>query len=611
LHTAESANPLQPDAVSPGAAVRRRWIVAATAAGLLGWTIVALFFLVHPSPRARSDAGFGIGLAVGFISAILALIPAVRDRVAGLVDLTRHPSPRTRRRVALVIAVLSSLYLFWTESRQGRDFYAKEQDESMYLIQSQMLARGRLWMPAHAHADFFESFHVFVKPKYAPIYFPGTALLYAPHVWLHLPAWVISLAIAGAAVGMTYRVLSELIDGAAGWMGALLLLDCVFFRRLSIMVMSHTAMLLLGLLMVWAWLRWREEARLRYAVLLGLFAGWAAITRPVDALCYALPMMAMMLWDLRRWPWPWRVSTIVAGIIAAAPLLALQLVFDRQVTGQWLKTPVTAYHEHYFPQERFGLAGSVDTADRPPPTPLPQFRDYYENFIRPQLVDYHRLGPIRMTLLVRLPLLLLMALPSTILLVFVLPAMTARSDRRGWALILTAPLLLAGYALFIQYRKHYGIPVLPGVFCLVLLGAEALRRSLPPIASRTAVAFTSLLIVGLAAANLPQFNRSIDDQVNAAPFLYDFDRMLARLPHKPALVFVRHHSETPNSWSDEPVYNTDVAWPDDATVIRAHDLGERNQELIDYYARVSPGRWVYRYDKSTRELTLLGRAGVQ
>ena len=72
---------------------------------------------------------------------------------------------------------------------------------------------------------------------------------------------------------------------------------------------------------------------------------------------------------------------------------------------------------------------------------------------------------------------------------------------------------------------------------------------------------------------------------------------------------MRHHSETANSWSDEPVYNTDVAWPDDATVIRAHDLGERNRELIGYYARVSPGRWVYLYDKSTGELTNLGQAG--
>src|SRR5437016_4041646 len=77
-------------------------------------------------------------------------------------------------------ALLACLYLYGTARWQGRDLSAKEQDESMYLIQTQMLARGHLWMPQHPCADFFESFHVLVRPVYAGMYFPGTALAYAP-----------------------------------------------------------------------------------------------------------------------------------------------------------------------------------------------------------------------------------------------------------------------------------------------------------------------------------------------------------------------------------------------------------------------------------------------
>jgi hypothetical protein len=54
---------------------------------------------------------------------------------------------------------------------------------------------------------------------------------------------------------------------------------------------------------------------------------------------------------------------------------------------------------------------------------------------------------------------------------------------------------------------------------------------------------------------------------------------------------------------EEPVYNTTVAWPDDAAVIRAHDLGDRNREILDYYARTQPERVFYRYDRASNTLS--------
>ena len=58
---------------------------------------------------------------------------------------------------------------------------------------------------------------------------------------------------------------------------------------------------------------------------------------------------------------------------------------------------------------------------------------------------------------------------------------------------------------------------------------------------------------------------------------------------------------------EEPVYNAGVAWPDDAAVVRAHDLGPaRDAELFAYYAARQPPRFAYRYDERTRTLTPLG-----
>ena len=59
---------------------------------------------------------------------------------------------------------------------------------------------------------------------------------------------------------------------------------------------------------------------------------------------------------------------------------------------------------------------------------------------------------------------------------------------------------------------------------------------------------------------------------------------------------------------DEPVYNWDARdWPDDAPIIRAHDLGpQRNGELFRYYAQHQPGRQVWYVDRLENRLTYGG-----
>jgi len=54
------------------------------------------------------------------------------------------------------------------------------------------------------------------------------------------------------------------------------------------------------------------------------------------------------------------------------------------------------------------------------------------------------------------------------------------------------------------------------------------------------------------------------------------------------------------------VHNSETLWPDDAQFIRAHDLGSRNHELIDYYARRQPDRRVYLLDRAANSIQELG-----
>ncbi len=70
-----------------------------------------------------------------------------------------------------------------------------------------------------------------------------------------------------------------------------------------------------------------------------------------------------------------------------------------------------------------------------------------------------------------------------------------------------------------------------------------------------------------------------------------------------AVLFIRR----PNGLSAEMecVYNHDVAWPDDARVVRLHDLGSRNARAIDYYTRIQPDRRFFLLDPLDQSLTPL------
>src|SRR5579859_5144 len=114
----------------------------------------------------------------------LSIVPFINSALATFLDKIRNPSPQGRRMAAIGAGALAALYLWVTATIQNRSFVPRMQDECAYLISTQILAHGHLWMPQHPLADFFESYFVIVKPVYCSIYFPGTALFFVPAVWL-------------------------------------------------------------------------------------------------------------------------------------------------------------------------------------------------------------------------------------------------------------------------------------------------------------------------------------------------------------------------------------------------------------------------------------------
>lgn len=539
---------------------------------------------------------------VAIVVALLGVLPPVNRSVAWVLRRLRRPGVRGAAVIAITIALLATNYFIFTGLRQGREFIPKLHDEHVYLLQAQMAARGKLWMPGLPLPDFFETFYVFVHPLYAPVYFPGTALFYAPTVWFGISPFIWAAWICGAVVGMTYRVLVELIDGIAALLGALLMLALPTVHLLSLMVMSHTVSLLLGLAMVWAWLRWSRRRRVGWVAVMGLLAGWAAVTRPFDALCFAIPIAIAVLREMRRQSWRTVCKTVAAGCLSAVPFLALQFSFDRAVTGHLFKTPVTRWDHLYAPQWEIGAA--APDANFRLPSQLPEMQQFYREFVVTGVQDIANHGVLSAVVKNRLPDLLWTVVPVPLILLFAPLGLVGLGEWKRCTLFLGLPLSVVLYAFYPLHLSYYALIAAPAALMLVVMGVQALANAFRAHREQAEVV-VAMALAAVSLTSLSELNPWLNDLTVTAPVLVDVEHKLSEIT-RPAVVLF--HFEPGNDANEEPVYNIMTPWPDDAQVIRAHDLGIRNIELFRYYANRSPHRMIYLYDENTLELRELGMA---
>ena len=528
----------------------------------------------------------------------------------------------------VVVAAGAFVYLLGSALLYQRDLSPHLHDEHSYLIQAHMLARGRLWMPPlpDGLGDFFESFHLLVKPVYASIYFPGTALLYVPGVWLGIGPWVTSLLICATVASAMFALVDRLLGRRYAWLAALMFIATPQVRMNSTSILSHLPAMLAGVLIVLLWIRWRESKSLTAVGLLGAALGWAAIVRPYDLLAYAVPVGAFVLIELfrpttchpersegspvsgRRRSFAalrmTRVSaTLAVMVTAAAPFACLQLVLNHATTGEWLTTPYRSYVDQFQPGSTLGFP---PVPERSPDTKLPQKIDLYYQWARPQLEAHRPANVFHQLVGERLPLVGPATLTSKLLLILIpFGIWAAVRDRRLLVIALVPFLFLALYALNPYFIGYYPIVICPAVIVLVLAGCKQLAR----VAPQTKLVERSLiLVVGVRSLfALPEVRFDYrPEQNDIADLARAVNAEIEQRVTAPAVILFRY---APGPlFHFEPVYNDDVAWPLDASVIRAHDLGpERNAKLFDYLAQHDPARDVWLLDRHNYELAHLGR----
>jgi hypothetical protein len=196
-------------------------------------------------------------------------------------------------------------------------------------------------------------------------------------------------------------------------------------------------------------------------------------------------------------------------------------------------------------------------------------------------------------------------LPDTLLAILVPTGLLGVARRRCVPLLLVLPLFVLLYSFYPFFLVHYVVIAAPTLVLLVLLGADCVA-SAGQRRSRVMVTMITLFIVGVTIISLPEFNRVASDSFFHSSVHPRVNDALARLEHKPAVVLFRYAPD--QSLEEEPVYNAEVTWPDDAEIVRAHDLGARNVEIFRYYARRHPDRAFYHFDRADNSIRFLGFA---
>lgn len=536
---------------------------------------------------------------------ILSFVPAIQQRVANILDALRHPSPRAFRWASVGIFFGSLGYFYLNAKIVGSDFIPKIHDELSYLVQIQQVARGHFWMPGHALPQFFDSFYIISTDRaYASMYFPGLAMLFAPLVWLHLPILLGPMLVMAGIFAMVYRLIAELVDGAAAALAVVMLLGINRFPMHSLMVFSQTPLLLFGLLMFWAWLRWRTSFQWRYAAAIGFFAGWAAVTRPIDAIIFALPVGVGMLLDLRGRRQPLRtwVVSFAFVVLLAAPFLGIQAAMNKAITGRVTQFPHDYYVARDFPQAAYGFF-TLDRSLRPVST-LPQKVDFHDGWATDAILK-HRVDTLWATWKGnRLRYIWKATVPQPLLVVLIPVGLLALRDRRRWVLFATLPLFVLAYIPYTFFCEHYPLVVAPAGLMLLFLGKTATERTFPTLRPWL-VAHLTLVMVTIALCSMAAFNQEIRGESGTTPLWRILNKKIDALPG-PSVVLC-HFDLRIHKADKEPCYNTDVAFPDDARVVRAQDLGsQENKRLFKYYADEyragrQPNRNFYVYDRPADE----------
>jgi 4-amino-4-deoxy-L-arabinose transferase-like glycosyltransferase len=202
------------------------------------------------------------------------------------------------------------------------------EDEAAYLFQAQVLAQGRIKVPAPPYpTSYWSPFVLDFQGQRFGKYPPGYPLLLSLGVRAGQP-WIVNALLASLTLWILAHAGRAIYSPAAGLLAAALGLTVPVFLAMSSTLLSHPTSLFFTTLFLWAFaslIQMRAtSSRWGYATVAGLAMGCLLITRPFDAIGVSLPFAVYLLvGGLRTDRDLIRHGVIIVAIVTASGIVLL------------------------------------------------------------------------------------------------------------------------------------------------------------------------------------------------------------------------------------------------------------------------------------------------
>jgi hypothetical protein len=497
--------------------------------------------------------------------------------------------------VLAALAAMTAVFLAWG----SLDPVPTVGDETAYLLQASLLSHGHVTGAGPPAPEFFEQAHVQVVPVLAPKYPLGFGLALVPGVIARLPA-LMPLLLTGCCATLLW-ILARRVAGT----GAALITCAIWIAspgaRYRAGFFSESLSTPLVLLSWYALLQWRRAHETKWLVAVSLCLAGLAITRPLTAVVFAIPIAIVILPDLvgRR---AWRQG--IVALLAGLPLLGLLALQNVESGGRWWELTYDRYTRTYLPFDHVGFGLDARAPLRERPADLERLAQALE---RPhQDFTPSRLPAI---LLNRIGIFLSdLAGPAAIpaLLLLLLGAVVGTRELRfatlSGALLFSVHLI---YAHAPEWSIYYS-EALPVAAVLVATGtAWLVTRLVQPLSPASVAGPRAALLLAIAAlVAWPMPDRILMQrlylEVSREPIIA-FQQAVAGLP-VPSIVFVRY---APDQHLSRPLVENQAA-ASSAPLWTARDRGADNARLL----ALVPGRSAWLYDQAAQRLLPLALSGT-